>query len=122
MQPRGRARTRSQKPALVRSTVVQATRAALRAGRPDERGMLHASGDGVVPVAVSRVQVTRAVALVDLILRTAERRGMAVAVVTEPGQPTRIDAGQGRFSSGAGDGIRRARFADAPPDSVVVRS
>ena len=42
-------------------------------------------GDGVVAVAVSRAQVGRAVALVDLILRTAERRGMTVAVVPEPG-------------------------------------
>jgi hypothetical protein len=65
--------------------VVQATRAALRAGRPDERGMLHAAGDGVVAVAVCRAQVGRAVALVDLILQTAERRGMTVAVVPEPG-------------------------------------
>ncbi|MGB8022598.1 MAG: hypothetical protein WCF04_15320 [Candidatus Nanopelagicales bacterium] len=48
--------------------------------------MLHTTGDGVVPVAVSRAQVTRAVALVDSILRTAERRGMTVAVLPEPGQ------------------------------------
>ncbi len=66
--------------------MVQATRAALRAGRPDERDMLHCPGDGVVAVAVSRAQVTRAVALVDLILRTAEQRGMTVAVVPEPGR------------------------------------
>ena len=88
--PPARGRTRARTPApkreSVRSTVVQATRAALRAGRPDERGMLHTTADGVVPVAVSRAQVTRAVALVDLILRTAERRGMTVAVVPEPGQ------------------------------------
>ena len=83
---RGATRTQSRKRDSVRSTVVQATRAALRAGRPDERGMLHTTADGVVPVAVSRAQVPRAVALVDVILRTAERRGMTVAVVPEPGQ------------------------------------
>ena len=83
---RGATRTQSPKRDSVRSTVVQATRAALRAGRPDERGMLHTTADGVVPVAVSRAQVPRAVALVDVILRTAERRGMTVAVVPEPGQ------------------------------------
>jgi hypothetical protein len=82
---RSRARAPSPKRQSVRSTVVQATRAALRVARPDERGMVHAQGDGVVAVAVSRAQVGRAVALVDLILRTAERRGMGVAVVPEPG-------------------------------------
>jgi hypothetical protein len=83
---RGRALTQSRKRDSVRSTVVQATRAALRAGPSDERGMLHTTADGVVPVAVSRAQVPRAVALVDVILRTAERRGMTVALVPEPGQ------------------------------------
>jgi hypothetical protein len=83
--PRSRDQAPSPKRESVRTTVVRATRAALRVGRPDERGMLHASGDGVVAVAVSRAQVSRAVALVDLILRTAERRGMAVVVVPEPG-------------------------------------
>ncbi len=82
---RTRARTPSLKSESVRSAVVQVTRTALRAGRPDERGIDHSHGDGVVAVAVSRAQVSRAVALVDLILRTAERRGMAVAVVPEPG-------------------------------------
>ena len=83
---RARGRTPSPKRASVRTTVVQATRAALRASRPDERSMFHAHGDGVVAVSVSRAQFTRAVTLVDLILRSAERRGMTVAVVPEPGQ------------------------------------
>ena len=46
--PPARARSRDRAPSpkrqSVRSTVVQATRAALRVGRPDERGMLHAQG------------------------------------------------------------------------------
>lgn len=63
----------------VAKQVVTVTRESIQ-GRADDKGMLHSTGDGVVPVTVSRARITRAMRVLASIFTAAERARLVVQV------------------------------------------
>ena len=76
MAPKARTKKPTRTPSI-RKTITTATRAGLK-GRVDEKGLLHSSGDASVRVSVSRPQISRAIRLIDTLLKAAESRGMTL--------------------------------------------
>ena len=81
--------TKTTRQPSTRKTVVTATRATLK-GRADEKGLIHSPSDAMVRVSVSRAQISRAIRLIDALLKAAESRGMTLRLVPNP------DRGYGR--------------------------
>jgi hypothetical protein len=76
MAPKARTKKPPRTPSI-RMTITTATRAGLK-GRVDEKGLVHSSGDASVRVSVSRPQISRAIRLIDTVLKAAESRGMTL--------------------------------------------
>jgi len=80
--PRGRKAAPPRTPDSAR-VAVQATRSSLT-GRADARGLLQSSGEGSVPVTVSRGSIPRAMALLQTLFAAVRDAGGEVAVARSP--------------------------------------
>ena len=56
--------------------LLRATAQALRKGKPDSEGALHASADGMAGVVVGRESVERAIYVLDALVRSLVERGL----------------------------------------------
>ena len=93
--------------------LLRATAQALRKGKPDPEGALHASADGMAGVVVGRESVERAIYVLDALVRSLVERGLPPKPV---GKGLLIERGPDSATISLTERTRREKHVPTPED------